>query len=669
MSYVVGIDLGTTSTVAAVCRPGGTAQVVPLGGAAGAVPSAVYLGADGTFLVGEAAQRRELSDPGHVVRDLTRRVGDPTPLLVGRQPVSPDELAARFLVRVVDDVAKRESGVAARVAVTHPAGWGPHRLGALHAALAEQGLGSATLIPEPVAAATGYAASARVEPGATVGVYDLGGGRCDATVLRRGPDGFTVVGSPDSVERFGGADLDEVVLAHVREALGPAWEELDPTDPEVLAAVADLRRAATAAKEALSHDTEVLIPVVLPGVRTQVRLGRAEFEEMIRPALVETAESVRRALDGAGMSAADLAALVLVGGSSRIPLVPQLLSEEFGRDVTVAPDPVGVVAMGAALLAGGTGGDRKPAPKPAAVGAPARIPPAKVALAGAPLVAGAGAPAGTTVGAGTGSAPERVPARGGMGAAGGTGAFQPPAQPDPSAARSGPGTLRSGPGTLPLAVGGAVSGPHDGTDVLAVARPPKQARPFQVADPATSRPRRVVLVASAGALALAVLGGVAAFGIGRIGAGTEAGAVTPAAVDTSAPAPSLVIPVETAAKKAPPPPPPTRRTTRAAVAATSAQPPTTTAPPATTQVTEEPPTTAPPETTAPGDDGVAGGADNSGNGANGDTGAGTGGSGTGTGGADNNAAGDTEVGDGTTTANVAAGVEPDAPAGNGSQNG
>ena len=492
------------------------------------------------------------------MRDLTRRVGDPTPLLVGRQPVSPDELAARFLVRVVDDVAKRESGVAARVAVTHPAGWGPHRLGALHAALAEQGLGSATLIPEPVAAATGYAASARVEPGATVGVYDLGGGRCGATVLRRGPDGFTVVGSPDGVERFGGTDLDEVVLAHVREALGPAWEELDPTDPEVLAAVADLRRAATAAKEALSHDTEVLIPVVLPGVRTQVRLGRAEFEEMIRPALVETAESVRRALDGAGMSAADLAALVLVGGSSRIPLVPQLLSEEFGRDVTVAPDPVGVVAMGAALLAGGTGGARKRAPEPAAVGAPARIPPAKVALAGAALGAGVGSPAGTTVGAGTGSAPERAPARGGVGAAGGPGASRPAAQPDPSAARSGPGTLRSGPGTLPLAVGGA-AGPPDGTDVLAVARPPKQARPFQVADPATSRPRRVVLVASAGALALAVLGGVAAFGIGRIGAGTEAGAVTPAAVDTSAPAPSLVIPVETPAKKAPPPPPPTRR--------------------------------------------------------------------------------------------------------------
>ena len=166
----------------------------------------------------------------------------PRPVLVGRAPVSPDELAARFLAKLVDDVARREGGVAARVAVTHPASFGPHRMGALHAALAEQGLGSAMLVAEPVAAAAGYAAGARVEPGATVGVYDLGGGRCDATVLRRERDGFTIVGAPEGVENFGGSDLDEVVLAHVRDALGPAWEELDPADPEVLAAVADLRR-------------------------------------------------------------------------------------------------------------------------------------------------------------------------------------------------------------------------------------------------------------------------------------------------------------------------------------------------------------------------------------------------------------------------------------------
>ena len=117
--------------------------------------------------------------------------------------------------------------------------------------------------------------------------------------------------------------------------------------------------------------------------------------------------------------------------------------------------------------------------------------------------------------------------------------------------RAVPGRGRPLPGREPCRSrsGGAAS--PTGTDVLAVARPPKQARPFQVAPPPTSRSRRVALVASAGVLALAVLGGVAAFGIGRIGASTEAGAETPAAVDTSAPAPSLVVPVQTPARKAP----------------------------------------------------------------------------------------------------------------------
>ena len=441
MSYVVGIDLGTTSTVAAVCRPGGTAQVVPLEGAAGAVPSAVYLGADGTFLVGEAAQRRALSDPGHVVRDLTRRVGDATPVLVGRRPVSPDELAARFLARLVDDVARREGGVAARVAVTHPAGWGPHRMGALHAALAEQGLGSAMLVPEPVAAATGYAAGARVEPGATVGIYDLGGGRCDATVLRRERDGFVVVGAPEGVEQFGGADLDEVVLAHVRDALGPAWEALDPTDPDVLAAVADLRREATAAKEALSQDTEVLMPVALPGSRTQVRLGRAEFEEMIRPALTETVEAVRRALDGAGDEPGR------PGGA--------------GAGGRVGADPARAAAAVGGVRARRDGGARPrrawwrsarrwwPRVARRRAPAPARSRVRPTHGSGAPdLVAGAGSrPAGprpaTPVGPG-----DRRPGRRRVRATGGP---RPPTAPGPSAGvAAGP----LGPGTLPLAVGG-----------------------------------------------------------------------------------------------------------------------------------------------------------------------------------------------------------------------
>ena len=386
-------------------------------------------------------------------------------------------------------------------------------MGALHAALAEQGLGSAMLVPEPVAAATGYAAGARIEPGATVGIYDLGGGRCDATVLRRERDGFVVVGAPEGVEQFGGADLDEVVLAHVRDALGPAWEALDPTDPDVLAAVADLRREATAAKEALSHDTEVLVPVALPGVTHAGAAGARGVRGDDPPG---PGRDGRGACAGRwtapGRARRTSAALVLVGGSSRIPLVPQLLSEEFGRDVTVAPDPLGVVAVGAALVAaGGRRPGRRRADGPGA---------------GRPSPDGRGGRA--AGGAGRGRARIRRPL--------------PPPRPR-WVRRSGPGRCRSPPGPRPGCcrrgrragrTGRRTGDPaarRRGAPVRRTAprcsRWPghrsRRARSWRTHPPTTSRPRRIALFASAGALALAVLGGVVAFGIERIGAGAEAG--------------------------------------------------------------------------------------------------------------------------------------------------
>jgi actin-like ATPase involved in cell morphogenesis len=573
MSYQVGIDLGSTSAVAAVCRGGGRAQVVPLEGRAGTVPAVVYVGTNGELLVGEAAERHALTDPGRVVRELTRRIGDGTPLLVGHEPVAAEELAARFLARLVDDVARREGGVAAGVAVTHPAAWGPHRVGSLQAALATHGLGSALLVPEPVAAAAGYAGTTRVEPGAALGVYDLGGGRFDAAVARRCGTTFELAGTPEAIERFGGADLDEVVFSHVRGALGDAWETLDAADPDVLAAVAELRRQCTAAKEALSHDTEVLVPVTLPGMRTPVRLGRAEFEEMIRPAIEETVEAMRLAVDGAGV---EPAALVLVGGSSRIPLVPQLLGEAFGRDVATPADPEGAVALGAALVGGGAprpaGAARRPVPGPRghraldAEGQPAGDP-------------GAGAPAAA------------------------------PYHPEEATTT--------------------------GTAVLPVARPPKQARPFvaDVAEP-TGRRGRVVLVASAAALALAVLGGVAAYGFERLGAGTEAGAVTPTTtVDTGAPESTAELPdapAQVRTPAAPPPSPPGRRGRPVApVSTTTARPPAgTTAPPV--KIPDEQQETGAPEPTGvPGGGGTAGGDSDAGNGDAGNGDAGNGGAGNG----------------------------------------
>ena len=138
-----------------------------------------------------------------------------------------------------------------------------------------------------------------MEPGETVAVYDLGGGTFDATVLRRADGGFEIIGEPEGIERLGGIDFDEAVFAHVRAGVGDAFAQLDPADPVALTAVARLREDCIAAKEALSSDTDAAIPVLLPTVQTEIRLRRAEFEDMIRPALTETIGSLRRALRSA----------------------------------------------------------------------------------------------------------------------------------------------------------------------------------------------------------------------------------------------------------------------------------------------------------------------------------------------------------------------------------
>ncbi|WP_214406543.1 Hsp70 family protein [Pseudonocardia lacus] len=352
-AYRVGIDLGTTYSAAAVCREGDPRpEIVPLGGLTPSVASMVFLAPDGSMVCGDPAQRRAVTDPRRVVREFKRRIGDGTPLVVGGHPVPAETVAARFVAWTLATVADREGGPADRVALTHPAEWGPHKREALAGALAAHGVTDVLFLTEPEAAAIGYASTARVDVGGTVAVYDLGGGTFDAAVVRKLADGrWESVGQPTGIEHLGGVDFDQVVFDHVREAVGQAWDGLDPADPAVQSAVAGLRRECTAAKEALSADTEVMVPVMLPGTHLQVRIGRAEFEEAIRPAVVETVEALRRALDSAGVPDPD--AVLLVGGSSRIPLVSQLVSAELGRAVAIDADPKTVIATGAALAARG----------------------------------------------------------------------------------------------------------------------------------------------------------------------------------------------------------------------------------------------------------------------------------------------------------------------------
>ncbi|PZS29602.1 MAG: hypothetical protein DLM61_12585, partial [Pseudonocardiales bacterium] len=355
MSYWLGIDVGTTFTAAAICRQEagrpGVPEVVGLGTRSTAVSSVLYLAPDGQIVVGEAAERRAVTDPDRVVREFKRRIGDEVPMVVGGRAHAAPEIAAMVLGWVIERVAAREGGPAAGIVVTHPAGWGPYKISTMTAAVRAAGLASVTFRTEPEAAAASYAVAQRIESGSTIAVYDLGGGTFDAAVVRKtGATTLRVLGVPQGLEALGGADFDDAIMRHVVAAV-PALAGLDPEDPATLAATVALRRECTEAKEALSSDTEVTIPVLAPGVQAQVRLVRAEFEDMIRPQVVQTVEALRRALRSAEVEPGDLDAVLLVGGSSRVPLVAQLVSAELGRPVAIDADPKAAIALGAALCA------------------------------------------------------------------------------------------------------------------------------------------------------------------------------------------------------------------------------------------------------------------------------------------------------------------------------
>ncbi|MDQ3906101.1 MAG: Hsp70 family protein, partial [Actinomycetota bacterium] len=348
MGYWLGIDVGGTVTAAAVCRRDTPAEVVTLASGSATVPSVLYLSEQGQVVVGDAAQRRAVTDPDRVVRGFTGRIGDEVPMVIGGHAYSAAQLTAMVVGWVVDRVAAQQGGPAAAVVVTHPASWGDYKRTVLAAALADAGLSEVQLCCDPIAAATAAG------NGQTIAVYDLGGTAFDATVVRTSPAGdTTIVGRPQSVSQLGGAHFDDAVFGHVLGAV-PALARLDPEDPATLAATAELRHACTRATQALSADTEVTIPVTVPGINTHVRLHRTEFDDLIRPYLGETLQALRHALHTAQLEPQDLDAVVLVGGSARIPLVAQLVSTELDQPVTIDTDPATTVARGAATLAART---------------------------------------------------------------------------------------------------------------------------------------------------------------------------------------------------------------------------------------------------------------------------------------------------------------------------
>ena len=342
----LAVDLGTTWTAAALADADG-ARALHLGDRGACIPSVIAVDDDKHLVVGHAAERIFAVSPDRGVREVKRRFGDTTPIVLAGTPYSPDALSGAMLTGVAG-IAGVDPATTTAV-LTHPANWGEYKLDLLRNVAAQAGFNGHDLVSEPVAAARHYASSGRLAVGDAVVVYDFGGGTFDAAVVRVEAGGPTILGQPQGIERLGGIDIDQAVFSHVAGSLGGTLEALDRNDPDVRRAIQQLRADCTTAKEQLSADSEATVAVTAPGLHTMVRITREELETVMRPRVADTIRALERAVASAGLQMGDLAGVVLVGGSSRLPIIAEMVTAETGRPTLLDADAKLVVVLGAAL--------------------------------------------------------------------------------------------------------------------------------------------------------------------------------------------------------------------------------------------------------------------------------------------------------------------------------
>jgi molecular chaperone DnaK len=348
---IVGIDLGTTHSAVGVVEAGFPILLANEDGKR-IIPSAVWIGPDGETEVGDAALRRRGVDPvvTSVKRLMGRRFGEAgefsLPLERGEagelrvRGRTPEEISAVILRELKRIAEWRLETAVEKAVITVPAYFNDGQRAATKRAGELAGLEVVRIVNEPTAAAMAYGLD-KLGEHSRVAVYDFGGGTFDLSVLEM-QDGVFQVRATHGDTRLGGDDLDHALLARVAEKAGLSG---DP-GPRELAEAERVKRALSAAERETFR-----LPFSEKG-NVEVEITRDEFETLARPIIARTIDCARRALSDSGVAAEALDAVVLVGGSSRIPLVRRQVAEFFGREPDLTQHPDEAIALGAALQAG-----------------------------------------------------------------------------------------------------------------------------------------------------------------------------------------------------------------------------------------------------------------------------------------------------------------------------
>ena len=356
MSKIIGIDLGTTNSCVSVME-GGEAVVIPNAEGNRTTPSVVAFSKTGERMVGQVAKRQAVTNPDRTISSIKREMGSDYKVTIDGKKYTPQEISAMILQKLKADAEAYLGEPVTEAVITVPAYFTDAQRQATKDAGKIAGLDVKRIINEPTAAALAYGLDKETDQ--KIMVYDLGGGTFDVSVLEIG-DGVIEVLATAGNNRLGGDDFDQCITNYLVQEFKKS-DGIDLSGDRV--AMQRLKEAAEKAKIELSGvtSTNINLPYITADAtgpkHLDVTLTRAKFNELTAHLVEKTAGPVRQAMSDAGISASDLTKVLLVGGSSRVPAVQEMVKKLTGKEGFKGINPDECVADGAAIQGGVLGGD------------------------------------------------------------------------------------------------------------------------------------------------------------------------------------------------------------------------------------------------------------------------------------------------------------------------
>ncbi|MDR1662935.1 MAG: molecular chaperone DnaK [Endomicrobium sp.] len=364
MAKIIGIDLGTSNSAAAVMEGGKTtlipsAEGTTLGGKA--FPSYVAFTKDGQLLVGEPARRQAVTNPEGTVSTFKRKMGTGYKYNVNGKEFTPQQLSAFILQKIKKDAEAYLGESISKTVITVPAYFNDNQRQATKDAGAIAGLEVVRLVNEPTAASLAYGID-KVGKEQKILVFDLGGGTLDVTIMEMGVEGTFEVLSTSGDTQLGGTDMDNVLIDYIAENFKKA-NGIDLRNDKM--AVQRLKEAAEKAKIELSNvlETDINLPFItadaLGPKHLTLKLTRATLENLVRPIVERCKTSIDQAISDAKLMTNTVTKIILVGGPTRMPIVQKFVEDHVGKKVERGIDPMECVCFGAAVQAAVLTGDVK----------------------------------------------------------------------------------------------------------------------------------------------------------------------------------------------------------------------------------------------------------------------------------------------------------------------